>query len=510
MTYVNRRFGYFNKFGTSNTFGASTTDALLAWGVEVDWDGDGSFTGANEAPYMIGIRGYRGRPKYINRDGKGFERLLTGRYTITLDNATGRYDAWNTSSPLYPDVTYGKDVRITVRVFSSGVIYPVFYGVIENIEPVNTSDGEKRVVISVVDGWQFLRNYNANYPIQQNIAPETAIADVLSNIGWAWGSNLDSTADTINYWWANGNKQAATVIEDVAESFLGYVFVGADGKLNYKSRTNISDSVVDLTSAVLLKDITLPQPWEYSRNVIRVKVHPRIQEATSTIYTLVGTPPSIQNGETLTIFGNYVYNSVTVPAINVVSGGFATNTQADGGGTDETASCTLVITDLGDTAKMEITNNSGVTVYLIQMDLDGDALYEPNISDVLYQSGNYATMPREFLLDLQWQQDVNVATDFSNIIGPFLKDLHPFPLVQLEDRPDEQFTPELFDITTLTLDTLGIEGDSYRVAYIEHESLSQNCQSVRTKFALESYITPGAWMQWDTNSVWDTSTIFGA
>lgn len=509
---TDKRFGYWNKFGNNITFGQSTTSSYVAWGVEVDWDGDYIFDGSNEARYMVSIRGYRGRPRYINRDGKGFERLLTGRYTITLDNSTGRYDAWNTSSPLYPNVSYGKDVRIKVRSFSSGVIYPVFYGIIENIEPVNNSDGEKRVVITVVDGWQYLRNYNARYAIQEDIPPEDAIGYTLDSIAWSrrWGRNLDTTADSINYWWANGNKQAASVIEDIAESFLGYAYVDRNGAMTFKARTNIGEAVTDLTSAILLKDLSLPQPWEYARNVTRVKVHPRIAAANGVIYTLVGTPPIIQNGESLTIFGEYVYNNEQVPATNVTISDFATNTQEDGGGTDKTADCTAVLTDFGDSGKMVITNNSGGTVYLITLELSGDALYEPNTSDVIYQTSDFESMPREFLLNLTWNQDVNVASDFSNLVGPYLAELHPFPIVQVEARPDEQFTPDLFDIVSLSLPNLGILGDSYRVAYIEHESIEENCQAVLTKFALESYIIlEGVWI-WDTQSVFDTSTVFGA
>lgn len=514
---VDRRFGQWNKFGTSNTFGASTLDSYLAWGVEVDWDGDYLFDGSNESKYMRHISGSRGRSKYVTRNGEGFEKINTGRYYITLDNSTGRYDAWNTSSDLYPNVTYGRDVRITTRSFSSNTTYSVFYGVIENIDPVNSQDGEKKVVITVVDGWQYLRNYTARYAIQNNISPDEAIGFVLDSISWParWGRNLDAVSDNITYWWANGNKKAATEIENVSESFLGYFYIDNQGRATYKARSNVGASIEDLTDAVLLKDLTLPQPWEYSRNVTRIAVHPRIAASSGVVYQLVGNAPSIVTGaaNALTLFGNYVYNNIPVPATNIITPvattDYTMNTSPDGLGTDKTADCTVTITDFGDSVMFTITNNSGVTVYVTKLQLRADALYEPNVSDVIYNGTGYQTMPREFKLDLLWQQDVNVATDFSNVIGPYLAELHPFPIVQIEGRPDLQFAPDLFDIVTLTLPTLGILGDSYRVAFIEHESLTENCQAVRTKFHLESYISADEYWIWDT-AEFDTTTIFGA
>ena len=513
---TDRRFGTWNKFGTSNTFGASSLNANLLWGVEVDWDGDGVFSGSNEARYMTSIRGSRGRQRYITQDGHGFEKLQKGVYYITLQNETGRYDAWNTSSELYPNVNYGKDVRITVKDVSTGTVYPVFYGIIEDIQPyIDPYSMEAQVFVTVVDGWGFLRNYNASYPIQENITPGAAIGYVLDNIGWLsrWGRDLDAGSDTIRYWWADGDKTAGSVIEDIAESFVGYFFINADGKATFRTRTNVGASIEDLTQDVLLKDISLPQPWENSRNVTRIKAHPRTAADSGVIYQLLGNTPSIDNGNSLNLFGNYVYSNQPVPAINIIdpvaSTDYTMNTQPDGSGVDKTADCTVTITDFGDRAKFVITNNAGATVYITKLQLRGEALYEPNVSDIIYPSTLPGT-PRQFILDIPWQQDVNVAADFSNVIGPFLAASHPFPIVQLEGRPALQFAPDLFDIITLTSEKYGIANESFRVAYIENESIGEGCQGVRTKFYLEAYVSADEYWVWDTNSVFDSSTIFGA
>lgn len=517
MTFVDRRFGAWNTFGTSNQFGPSTLDTNLLWGVEIDWDDDHVFDGSNDGTYLRGLRVQRGRTRYVALDGNGFEKIQTGMAYITLDNSSGRYDGWNTSSPLYPNVGFGKDVRITVRDYEGGLTYPVFYGVIQDIQPRVDADGDALVVLTVADGFTYLRSYNANYAIQQSISPGTAINYVLNNISWPgrWGRNIDSSADTITYWWANGDKTAGSVIEDIANSFVGYFFIAADGKATYISRLNVTDSVESLTEDVLLKDFSLPQPWQNFRNVTRIKAHPRTAASSGVVYQLLGNTPSVTTGASnaLTVFGNYTYNNIPVPATSIVTPvattDYTMNTQADGLGTDKTSNCTVTVTDFGDRAKFVITNSSGVTVYVTKLQLRAQALYEPNVSDVVYPS-TLPTAPRQFTLDLPWQQDVNVAVDFSNVIGPFLATAHPFPIVQIEARPALQFAPDLFQLVTLTTSKYGILGDSFRVAGIEHESISETCQAFRTRFYLEPYISGGDFWVWDSASDFDLTAIFGA
>lgn len=513
---IDRRFGAPRKFGTSTKFGASTFDGLrLLWSVEVDWNDDGLYD-ANEMKYLKSIRTARGRQGYVSNSGVGFERQMVGKCVITLDDTNGRFDAWNTESELYPNVNYGKKVRVRVTDVATGTTYSVFFGYIQDIEPYyDYSTGGRSVTLTVTDLWTHLRNYNPNYGIQENISPGAAIGYVLDSVGWKWGRDIDTGSDIIRYWWANGDKQAGTVIEEIAESFVGYFSITADGVATYRNRSNVGEAVAAITESDMLKDIVIPQPWKNSRNVTRIKTHPRTAASTGVIYQLLGNIPTVQTGagNALTLFGNYTYNNEPVPATAIVTPvattDYTMNTQSDGGGTDKTADCTVTLTDFGDRCKLVITNNSGGTVYITKLQVRGEALYEPNVSDVIYPS-TLPSQPRQFVLDLPWQQDVNVAVDFSNTIGPFLAEDHPYPIVQIEARPELQFAPDLFQLVTLTSTRFGILGDSFRVAYIEHETIHPSCQAVRTKFYLEPYISADEFWIWDTNSVFDMSTIFGA
>jgi hypothetical protein len=508
-----------NKYGDGKLYGHTDEAPGLAWDISIDWDEDGFFDG-NEAGRLTSVDIPRGRTSLLAPIGAGFESIQTGEAVISLRNADGRFDGWNTSSPLYPNVTFGKDVRIRVRdLGESNAIKPLLRGVITNIIPTGYGE-DAQVQIHISDGLDFLRNYPARVAMQQDITPDEAIGLILDSVNWpsAWGRNLDVSAETIPYWWASGNKKAMSEIEDLATSFLGYFFVDASGQARYIKRSSVAEAVANYPQEYLLKDLGNPQPYTILRNITRIKVHPRTQAATGVIWQLLGNTPSVPTGaaNALTMFANYTYNNVAAPAINVITPAattdFLVNSQANGSGTNLTASCTVALTDFGDTAKLVITNNSGTLGYVTFLRIRGDAIYEPNVSDVTYPADlGTVTNPRELLFDLQWQQDLNVAVDLSNVLGPFYAGLHPMPNIKIDSRPSLQFAPDLFDIITADLGYIGLNGVSFRVGGIEHATDSQfeNCQRVITRLYLEPYVSADNYMQWDTNSVWDTSTVFG-
>ena len=509
-----RRFGNINKFGDTNKFGASGTGEQLSWGFEVDWNGDGVFDGTNEAQYLRTINIDRGRKTYLKPKGQGLETFQTGRGTFTLDNSSGRYDPWNTAGALYPNVGVGKDVRVTVRDMSGAATpYNVFYGVISDIIPSGYG-ADAYVSIYVEDGWAFLRNYTARVDVQTNITPDAAIGEILDYIAWPsrWGRSLDASSDAIRYWWASNSKQAGSEIEDIAISFLANFFISAAGQARLTIRSNTIASGVSFLQEILLKDIGNPQPWEIQRNTTRIKVHPRTASAVgSTLYQLLGNAPLIADGATnaLELFCNYTYNNVPAPASVIIqpvsTTDWTTNTAADGSGTDKTALCTVTATSLGDTAKVIVTNASGGNVYLTKLVIRGTAIYEQNSAAIIYPA-TAPTQPREFLLDLLWQQDVNTASDFSTVIGQYLNSLHPTPSIKVIQRPTYQYGIELMDIVTTGLTKLGISGVSFRIGGIEHSGTPQD---MTTRFYLEPYISSLDFWAWDTASVFDTTTVFG-
>jgi len=507
---TNRRYG-FNKYGDGSLYGASDTSSALAWDVSFDWDGDGTFE-VNEAAYLQGIAVSRGRKALLKKNGQGFEPFRTGTAVVTLSNHNGRFDAWNTDSPLYPDVGYGKEVRIRVRDLSvSGAsIYRIFRGHTSNIVP--TGYGSKsQVAIYVSDGLEYLRNTPGGFSLQTDIAPDEAIGLVLDSAKWAGDRSLIVSTDNIPYCWSSGNRKAMAVIEDLANSFIGYFVCDNDNVAKFVTRSLVGSSVADYPQEYLLKDIDNPLPFDVRRNVTRLKLHPRQQSTLTTIWQLVGQPYEVQTGaaNARIAFCSYVYNNQTVPATSVAAASFEANTQSNFLGTDKTANCSISVTNLGETALVTLTNNSGSLVY-IRFNLEGYAIYENYTSDITYPNdASTVPNPRELVFDLPWQQDPNVGRDIANVMGPFFDQLNLMPHVRIENRPALQFTPDLIDIVTVSIPKIGLSGESFRVGGIELKTLDQNCQSVVTNLWLEPYVSAADYMQWDTASVWDTETVYG-
>lgn len=509
-----RRFGTSNKFGTTNKFGASSFESYFAWGLEVDWDNDGLFDGTNQSRYLCGFRIERGRKAMLQSSGNGFEVVPIGRATFTLHNTDGRYDGWNTSSALYPNVTFERDVRFRVRdMVGSGGIEPVFFGEITDIVPTGYDTSDPKVNIEVSDAMAFLRNASGRVAMQEDATLDEAIDLVLDAVGFPtrWGRNLDVSTDTMPFWWASGDRSAAAEIEDIANAGFGQFFITADGTARFVERSNVSASVADFDEGDVYKDIHNPQPWVNHRNIMRIRVHPKDASATALLYEYFGTAPQILDGETFRFFADYTYNGLNVPAQSIITPVANTDyqlwtTATQGVGTNKTANCTMSISNVGTKAIVSITNSSGGTVYLTSFKIRGVAVYEKSVTGVTYPSDtSTVTKPREFNMDLQWLQDANQAQDYVNVYGPFLDGLHPFPVIKVENNFALQFGIDLFDTVTFTSNKLGIGGVSFRVGGIEHESLDENCQRVLSTFYLEPYVAGGDYGTFPLT--WGTSTF---
>jgi len=301
-------------------------------------------------------------------------------------------------------------------------------------------------------------------------------------------------------------------LQRLADAFMEFFFISADGVARYISRSSSVSPVADLLQENLSKNLSFRQPWEYQRNITRIKTHPRTVATTGTLWQLSGSPPSIDSGVPLVIWANYTYQNTEVPARNVITPvpttDYTANTASNGSGTDKTGQVSLTFTDFGDTAKLVFSYSGGGTIYLTSSKVRGDAVYELSVTDVTYpKDPSTVDEPREFLLDLPWQQSLSAAVDFAAIIGPYLADEHPFPWIAIDTRPDLQFALELFDVVSLWIDRVGIDGVSFRVGGIQHQASGDNCQQIITTFYLEPYINTGLFWIWPVTN-FGVDTIF--
>lgn len=180
------------------------------------------------------------------------QRFESGTASLVLDNRDGRFTADNPSSPYYPNVKIGVPIRITAEWDST--TYPVFLGSVRSWPPhYPTGNIESTVTIPLADGF-----YNLNL---EDLAGESydrqdtdeRITSVLDYIGWpAALRDIDAGVATVQATDVaqpndGGEQPALAHLLDVAESEVGVLFMGRDGKVVFRNRVAMSEITSEAT-----------------------------------------------------------------------------------------------------------------------------------------------------------------------------------------------------------------------------------------------------------------------
>jgi hypothetical protein len=479
------------KYGGAK-YGSSGLTTLL-WALEVDWDNDGVFTGAVETGRLQSISITRGREGLFSASGDGEAKLArpqVGECRMVLDNYDRRFTPWYTSSPLYPNVLPGREVKLWVRNGSGGTDYNIFRGKIDDIPPARLTDDTIQFICS--DGWKLLTKQRSTVALRTNTRADVLMGDVLDDASWpsTWGRSLDVAADTIPYGWVN-DQSCFDAIHDMAESEMGLAYVGADGKFYYKARHTLmlDTSALTLTQSEVGKEIEIGNPWEFVRNKVSVKAYPRALAALGEIWTLDETP-SIAPGQSRTIWATFRDSNYTETIAQDVVSPVATtdytmNTDSGGGGTDLTASFSVTATIFAGSAKLVVTNNGSVDGYITLLRIRGKPLELLNVAASISESTSSQAIygKQQLTLELPFLQQSSVAVDLSDWLLSWLASPLPMVTVEIVNRPTIQFAYDLGTTLTFQSAYLGVD-KRFRICKIRHESAG-TMQAIRTLWTLE-------------------------
>ena len=483
-------FGAF-KYGAEK-YGVGVTTGNLLWSFVVLWDG--VWWSPNEAHgRMVDLTVNRGRQSLLASGGKGLESFGIGEATAILDNEDGRFDPFDTTSPLYPHVTPGKFVRIAVRDDNTDTDYGVMRGVIDDIQPVKRGDREA-VRIVVKDGLQWLKDRIINLGLQQTISKHSVFDLVYAAASWPtteWPITRTTDTDTHDYWWG-WNQSAYKAMKEFDKAEWAVTFHDRDGNLTWRPSEYTQERTTDIGQDEILKDIGRPQPWEVVRNIARVYASPKIlNEGPHTLWELQ-TIPAILDTEVFFIECIFKYQE-WLPCGESIVFNHTVNAEAGGGGADLTGDCPLTYdTQIGEGARITITNNSGSDGFIIALNTTGNAIYAPDVDireeeDTISQA---AYGDRTLVVDSRWIEDQTEAETQAEWLLANLKDPSVLPIIQMEDRLVNQFTPDLYDKLILRVPKKSIR-QVYRVGSLGHQWLNENGQSIRTSMRLEPYLIQG-------------------
>jgi len=457
---------------------------VTAYELLVDWDDDGNYT--DESSLLVNLRLRRGRSSTLYGQS-GYTYVDTGIASALMDDIDRRYDPYNTASPIYPDVKPHRKVKI--QASSGGMTYNLFTGFIRDIRP---QAGRREAIIECEDGIDWLKAQRCvRSALKTDCLVSAALGELIENSGWpfsddtGWifpaefpmaigGSGIEDNGDTIPYWWADPSKTVWQALNELAQAFAGDVFVSSDGTFSYNARLYGGAPKLALDQSQMLRDIELQQPWDEMRNDIKVVAYPRQATAANSELWRLNDVTQILAGETITIYAEFQYNGESIPASSVTTPAATTdytaNTNEAGTGTNKTAQIGITMTTYASSAKLEITNNDAATVYLTLMKLRGTGLYAQSrtiatASDATSQA-DYGKLSIE--MDTIWLQtfdDAQKHADYAKVIYTVDRRV---AWIRIEERPEIQFSLDLFDVIQVEINALGIDGQ-YSITSIEHQ-----------------------------------------
>ena len=477
-------------YGQKLYYGSADPTAEILWGILIKWDSNWE----NEALRAVDLQVERGRDTLI--ESGGWTRYRPGRAEITVDNSDGRFDPYNSSSPLYLKLVPGKFVRIYVRY--SGTDYNVMWGRIADIQPYNR--GLIRLTrITVTDGLDFLRTAitsRGHINLQYGI---TSIYDLVSASDWPsteWSVSAVTGGPEVGntYFFKRNALQAIT---ELADAIAGQFFHHADGQFRAYAANYTHANTTTINEDDLLRDIQITQPWENIVNDARIFENSKAKSATSSeVLFDVTQPVYIAAGTSVSwdaMFRYSQYYPVGGRNPSVGPAGLDVNTASDGSGTDISGSCSisaLATAETGEGTTITVTNGSASNGYIIEAKVYGQAIYNPNplVWTLTDASSLAAYGRRSFELDSPWVQGSEYAQTYRNWLLDELGTPRPLIRVALENQPALQWGRELYiSRIRLIAPSLGID-DYYRIGSIKHEWLRPNGLAVRTTYQLEPYL----------------------
>lgn len=510
---VTARYGPDTLYGAAGlVYGAATVPRQLSWGLLIDWDNDGFFTGENEAGRIFEFESTNGREFYLRGDGSGFEPMAEGSITISLRNDDLRYDPYNPSGPLYGLIVPGRKFKVIVRDEVGAVTYPIMTGRIKDIRPIFGETNSVR--LEMVNSIRELKRASITTGIFTGLRYAEAIMKVLDAFGWTAGENIDNTASSIlPYWWGRGDS-AYSEINSIVDVSLGLWCLDEDGTFKYLSRITPDAPVVAIggEDIQLSYGLRAPQPWDTIRNRVRVYAKARRASALSVVWSLFDKV-LILPGATVEVWANFSLNSQDVACTSVTdpvaTTDYTANAAADGSGADRTSSISIAITKFATAAKLEITNGGANDAYMTLLQLRGVAIVS---DEYTFAEGTDAASIAEFgelgfTVSSDWMQDINAAIDEKDVVLSRLSQIRQFPRVKMMGLPSHQFASRLLDLVEVNVGAHNISGE-FRVGYVRHRWIDEIGSVIETEIYLEPNLLSHTSGSWIFPAVFDASTNF--
>ena len=353
--------------------------------LEVDWNNDGDFddTGENIKAYaIVGIKTYRGRDGTSQLTG----RSNAGTLTATLLNIDGRFSSFNSSSPLAGSLLPSRPIRL--RYASSGSLYPVWQGFLDSITPNAARDRLPTATLRASGPLAWINDPRRQVSVAMSTSVQTGtqVGVILTAAGWSLTARtIDAGQTTMTRFWFTKQSALSGIrkIEDTEGGFLregptGYIiFEDREHRLvapHTVSQATYSDAVA---STLSYEQIQQADPWSDIYNLFEAPIQLYSIGALTDLWTLAASgssSPSIPAGESRTFWANFPTADQAAQALSVdawttpvVTTDYTANSQADGLGSDLSASVSVSVSKFANSMKIILTNNHATSTAYITL-----------------------------------------------------------------------------------------------------------------------------------------------
>lgn len=479
----------------------------------VDWDADGAFDGVGDVGEDLTSRTFRIEWKR----GRDFASQLTGRASggrlfATINNESGDYSSFKTTSPIAGNILPGRKVRLTATD-ATGMV-TLWQGFLNSLVPIPSMTQPSVVMLEAIGPLAWLNQRLVSLPRQVNILTGNIIDAILDEAGWpALDRDTDAGRTTVKRFPATGSKRptdrvrALDLMRQIEETEGGFLHESRDGKVIFEARDRrLSGAFV--TSQATFSDATgatLPyvaieqlDPLPLIYNIFHCPVQLFTVGTLAVLWTLSesgASSPSIPAGESRTYVTDFLLTESSTFGVDawttpVATTDFTANSAADGSGTNLTAS--IAVTAVKDFNHMEITltnNHASTTAFITLLQARGTPVNRSNLVTITIQDAASIIKygERTFNVAGLWVPDTVEAKDYVTYLNSIFSSPLPIVKITLEGNQNAAMLSEVLrrnisDRVTITAATNADLGLSARPGFIEleHHVITRDRRHVAT------------------------------
>jgi hypothetical protein len=433
--------------------------AFATYTLQVDWNNDGDFGDAGEdvTARLLHVQWERGRDYASALTG----RSKSAKLRATLDNTSGDYSSFNTSSPLTGKIVPGRKVRLDGGTGSFPYTFPIvfndsphFVGYLQRIIPIGDLHGKDVAILEVWGALGQINQKRIHVELVADIGTGAAFEDILEEAGLTTTTDFkfDTGQTTIKRFWLSIVDHTIKALRQVEWVEGGFIKENKDGVIEFEDRHHRLKSP-HTTSQATFSDASgaartySKAPQQDAMVGIFNEFDATVQTYTvassnTVLWTLAESgadSPLLAPRESKRFWAVFPNPDSATDAIHVDSWAapvattdYITNTVSDGSGTDHTADTAVSDVEEGPNIRERIvTNNASVSVYLTLLQVRGKVVTrnDPVRLRATDTDSQTAYGKRNFTLQSQLMPDTAEGQSWADYHLSIYKD--PIPIVEI-------------------------------------------------------------------------------